>query len=103
MVLDGAVTAGLIEAKKVYGAPDLAVLTSVVQAAGFGLEPRHLRGMRLAVDREVGLVSQAVTATTPSSKALVPDEFREKSRELSDILMTLRQVLTQDSLERLES
>ncbi len=103
MMLDGAVTAGLIEPKKVYGAADLAVLTSVVQVGVFGLEPRHLRGMRLAVDREVGLVSQAVTANTPSSKALAPDEFREKSRELSDILMTLRQVLTQESLNRLES
>ena len=28
--------------------------------AGFGIEPRHLRGFRAAADREVGLVEQIV-------------------------------------------
>jgi hypothetical protein len=75
----------------------------VVEASRFGLEPRHLRGMRLAVDREVGLVSQAVSATTSSRKARPPEELREKGRELCDILMTLRQAITKDALNRLES
>ena len=102
-VLDGAISAGLIEAKKIFSSDDLAVLNSVVEASRFGLEPRHLRGMRLAVDREVGLVSQAVSATTSSRKALPPEELREKGRELCDILMTLRQAITKDALNRLES
>jgi len=75
----------------------------VVDAARFGLEPRHLRGMRLAVDREVGLVSQAVSASGGASKKMSKDEFREKGRELSDILTTLRQVLTRDAINKLES
>ena len=102
-VLDGAVSSGLIEAKKVYVAHDLVILKSVVDASRFGIEPRHLRGMRLAVDREMGLVSQAVAASTPGSKSMSSEDFREKARELSDILMTLRGVLTRDAVERLES
>jgi hypothetical protein len=79
------------------------VLKSIVDASKFGLEPRHLRGMRLAVDREVGLVSQAVSASRSASKKMSRDEFRDKGRELSDILSTLRQVLTRDAINKLES
>ncbi|MFT6973613.1 MAG: DNA-binding transcriptional MerR regulator [Pontimonas sp.] len=102
-LLDGAVSSGLIEAKKVYLAQDLVILKSVVDASRFGVEPRHLRGMGLAVDREMGLVSQAVSASTPGSKSMTSEEFREKARELSDILMSLRSVLTRERVQRLES
>lgn len=102
-VLDGAISAGLLEPKRVYSEHDAIVLKSVVDASKFGLEPRHLRGMRLAVDREVGLVSQAVSASGGASKKMSKDEFRDKGRELSDILTTLRQVLTRDAINKLES
>jgi hypothetical protein len=102
-VLDGSLSAGLLEAKRVYSEHDAVVLKSVVDASKFGLEPRHLRGMRLAVDREVGLISQAVTASGASGKKMSKDEFRDKGRELSDILTTLRQVLTRDAINKLES
>ena len=102
-VLEGALTAGLIEPKRIYSEHDAVVLKSIVDASKFGLEPRHLRGMRLAVDREVGLVSQAVSASRSASKKMSKDEFRDKGRELSDILSTLRQVLTRDAINKLES
>lgn len=102
-LLEGSISAGLIDAKKVFTGADAVVLTSVVEAAGFGLEPRHLRGMRLAVDREVGLISQAVSASKGNARTMSPAEFRDRGRELSGILTTLRRVLTQDALNRLES
>ena len=102
-VLEGAITAGLIEPKRIYSEHDAVVLKSIVDASKFGLEPRHLHGMRLAVDREVGLVSQAVSASRSASKKMSKDEFRDKGRELSDILSTLRQVLTRDAINKLES
>lgn len=102
-VLEGAISAGLIDAKRIYSEHDAVVLKSIVDASKFGLEPRHLRGMRLAVDREVGLVSQAVSASRSASKKMSKDEFRDKGRELSDILSTLRQVLTRDAINKLES
>lgn len=102
-VLEGAISAGLIEPKRIYSEHDVVVLKAIVDASKFGLEPRHLRGMRLAVDREVGLVSQAVAASRAGSKKMSKDEFREKGRELSDILGTLRQVLTRDAINKLES
>lgn len=102
-LLEGSISAGLIDAKKVFTGADAIVLTSVVEASSFGLEPRHLRGMRLAVDREVGLISQAVNASNGSARSMSPAALRDKGRELSGILTTLRHVLTQDALNRLES
>jgi DNA-binding transcriptional MerR regulator len=102
-LLEGSISAGLIGPKKVFSGADAVVLTSVVEATSFGLEPRHLRGMRLAVDREVGLISQAVNASNGSARVMSPAELRDKGRELSSILTTLRHVLTQDALNRLES
>lgn len=102
-VLDAAVASGLIEAKKLYVTQDLVVLKSVVEASKFGIEPRHLRGMRLAVDREMGLVSQAVKASSKGSQAISKIEFRDKAAELSEVLTTMRGVLTKEALERLES
>jgi carboxylesterase type B len=78
------------------------MLKSIVEASKFGIEPRHLRGMRLAVDREMGLVSQAVTASSKGSQAMSNSEFRDKAAELSEVLTTMRGVLTRDALERLE-
>jgi len=101
--LEKAITAGLIVAKKVFSNSDALVLKSIVDASKFGLEPRHLRGMQLAVDREIGLVSQAVASAGGPSKKMSKEEFREKGRELSEILTTLRQVLTREALDKLES
>lgn len=103
LMLDEAVKGGLLDAKKVFTGSDVVILTSIVEAGGFGLEPRHLRGMRLAIDREVGLISQAVSATKGGASSITPEELKEKGRELSGILTTLRQVLTRDALDRLES
>lgn len=101
--LEGAVTAGLIESKKIFTDSDAMVMKSIVDASKFGLEPRHLRGMRLAVDREIGLVSQAVASAGGPSRKMSREEFREKGRELSEILTTLRQVLTREAIDKLES
>lgn len=102
-MLDEAIKGGLVEAKKIFTGSDVVVMKSIVDAGAFGLEPRHLRGMRLAVDREVGLISQAVSASRGGPKGMNPEQLREKGRELSGILTTLRQVLTREALDRLES
>ncbi len=102
-VLDAAVRAGLIEAKKIYVPQDLVIMKAVVEASKFGIEPRHLRGMRLAVDREMSLVSQAVAASAQGSRKMSTSEFQDKAAELSEVLLTMRGVLTRDAIERLES
>jgi hypothetical protein len=44
-----------------------------------------------------------VNAANGSTRSMSPSELRDKGRELSGILTTLRSVLTHDALNRLES
>lgn len=58
------VTHGLLRpgSEGLHDEADLAVAQAAAGLAGYGVEPRHLRGFRTAADREVGLVEQVVGA-----------------------------------------
>jgi DNA-binding transcriptional MerR regulator len=51
---------GLIRRARSYGAQPLSVLRSAVQLAEYGIQPRHLRAIKAAAERETALVEQAV-------------------------------------------
>ncbi len=54
-----------------YGAPDVEVARAIAGLAEFGLTPRHLRTVKLAAERHVGLVDAALSAMrgTPAERA----------------------------------
>jgi DNA-binding transcriptional MerR regulator len=51
---------GLVRRGRSYGAQALSVLRSAVELAGYGIQPRHLRAVKAAAEREAALVEQAV-------------------------------------------
>jgi DNA-binding transcriptional MerR regulator len=51
---------GLIRRSRTYGADALAVVRATVALGEFGVQPRHLRAVKAAVDRETSLVEQVV-------------------------------------------
>jgi len=51
---------GLIRRARSYGAQPLSVLRSAVQLGAHGIQPRHLRAIKAAAERETALVEQAV-------------------------------------------
>ena len=59
----------------------LAIVTTVVQMAAYGLEPRHLRAYRSAAEREVGLFEQVIAPLArqrgPEAKARAQETVRE--------------------------
>ncbi|TXH43767.1 MAG: MerR family transcriptional regulator [Actinobacteria bacterium] len=62
----GFVTAG---ADGFFGMSDLAAATSVAGLQSFGLTVRHLRGVRLAAERQVGIIDQVVSGSRPEPQA----------------------------------
>jgi hypothetical protein len=58
-----------------YDTDDLVIVRTARELADYGLEPRHLRGLKAAADREVGLVEQVVAplrrTSDPSARARV--------------------------------
>lgn len=80
------------------GAVDVCRL--VVRLREYGIEPRHLRSFRVAADREVGLVQQALAPRRGSSSPL---EQRELTAGLLALLLDLHIALVRQRSSTLEA
>lgn len=99
-LLNDAVTASLLPASDTYGEDALALLRSLVELGRHGIEPRHVRGMRAAVVREIGLIDQAVAPARGRKDAAATARVAEQRREIANQLDLLRGTLRNISLER---
>ncbi|MFG2638232.1 MerR family transcriptional regulator [Streptomyces sp. NPDC048362] len=81
-----------------YDAEAVTVVSLVAQLGRFGIEPRHLRVMKAAADREAGLVDQVVTPLrrhrNPQTRALA----EARARELAALTMKLHAALVKTAL-----
>ncbi|MEY3019858.1 MAG: hypothetical protein RLZZ272_842 [Actinomycetota bacterium] len=92
------VRAGVLRAATTYDGDDLAVAKVAAELVRRGLEPRHLRGYRLAADREEGLITQLVG---PLLRQRNPDARRQaerKAEELAELGARLHHLLLQERL-----
>jgi DNA-binding transcriptional MerR regulator len=80
------------------GAVDICRL--VVRLQEYGIEPRHLRSFRVAADREVGLVQQALAPRRGSASTL---EERELTSQLLALLLDLHVALVRQRSSTLEA
>lgn len=99
-LLDEAISASLLPAAEHYGEDAVAVLRSLVELRGVGIEARHLRGVRAAAEREAALVERAIAASRRSDAA---DKARaaEHGLELAGHLETVHASLLRAALARL--
>ena len=63
---------GLIRRARSYGTQALSVLRSAVRLGEYGIQPRHLRVIKAAADREAALVEQAVAPLTRQKGSRAP-------------------------------
>lgn len=97
-LLQDAVSASVIAPAEVYGEDQLAVLRALVELQRCGIEPRHLRGMRAAADREVGLVESALIARRGDIGSRA--QTAELARDLAAQLEIVRANLIRAALAR---
>ncbi|WP_240666005.1 MerR family transcriptional regulator [Agromyces sp. LHK192] len=99
-LVDDAVSAGLLSATEQHGEEALTVLRSLAALRAVGIEPRHLRSMRIAAEREAALIEQALA---PSRRADPADKARavERARELGRHLETVHASVVRHTLGRL--
>lgn len=76
------------------------VCTLIVRLGEFGIEPRHLRSFKVAADREVGLVQQALA---PRRGSVSPVEARDMTARLLALLLDLHVALVRQRSSTLES
>jgi DNA-binding transcriptional MerR regulator len=76
-----------------YDTVSAQIAATAKSLAGFGIEPRHLRGFRAAADREVGLVEQIVAPMRKDD-----DRVDETVRELAALSVGLHTLLVKAGL-----
>ena len=81
-----------------YDSESAQVATTVKALAGFGIEPRHLRGFRAAADREVGLVEQIVAPMYRREGDESRTRADETVRELAALSVGLHTLLVKAGL-----
>ena len=92
-LLDDAVSTGLIGATEAFGEEEQATMKALADLASSGIEPRHLRAMRIAVERELELVANALLPMRrrpdSASRARADDRAVELAAQLDVVRGTL--------------
>ncbi|MFF5216159.1 MerR family transcriptional regulator [Micromonospora sp. NPDC000442] len=81
-----------------YDGDALIIARAVAGLAGYGFQPRHLRGYRTAADREVGLFAQLVAPLVRQSDPAARARAAETARELVALSQQLHAALVRVGL-----
>ncbi|MEU3254668.1 MerR family transcriptional regulator [Streptomyces sp. NPDC006997] len=81
-----------------YDAEVVTVAALVAELGRFGIEPRHLRLMKAAADREAGLVDQVVAPLRRHRNPQTRTHAEARTRELAGLTMRLHAALVRTAL-----
>ncbi|MFE1466098.1 MerR family transcriptional regulator [Streptomyces nigra] len=81
-----------------YEAEAVTVATLVAELGRFGIEPRHLRVMKAAADREAGLVEQVVAPLKRHRNPQTRAHAEARAKELAGLTVRLHAALMQTAL-----
>ncbi len=87
---------GLIRRARSYGSQTLSVLRSAVRLGEYGVQPRHLRAVKAAADREAALVEQAVAPLVRQKGSREP--ALRAARDLAGHIARIHATLVEDAL-----
>ena len=102
-LLGEAVVNGLLPAADVYEEQDVTTMRALVDLRRAGIEPRHLRAMRIAVERELELVANVLLPMRRRPDSASRQHADERAAELAGRLETVRAALVKRALERQSS
>jgi DNA-binding transcriptional MerR regulator len=95
-----AIAASLVPAAEPYDEQAVRVVRALVELQRFGIEPRHLRGMRASADREASLIESAVRPVLGRRGEGKP-RAAEAARDIAGQIASIREVLGRDAIERI--
>jgi DNA-binding transcriptional MerR regulator len=81
-----------------YDAEAVTVASLVIELGRFGIEPRHLRAMKAAADREAGLVDQVVAPLKRHRNPQTRAHAEARTKELAALTVRLHAALVQTAL-----
>ncbi|MEU3933387.1 MerR family transcriptional regulator [Streptomyces sp. NPDC029044] len=81
-----------------YDAEAVTVALLVIELGRFGIEPRHLRAMKAAADREAGLVDQVVAPLRRHRNPQTRAHAEARTKELAGLTVKLHAALVRTAL-----
>jgi DNA-binding transcriptional MerR regulator len=92
-------TYGLIRrVGRAYGPDALAVASAAAVLGGYGVEARHLRAVRAAVEREMSFIEQVVAPTLRQRNPEAREQAGRTAREIAALTMRLHGALIETAL-----
>jgi len=81
-----------------YGPDALEVTRTVLELAAYGVQARHLRGVRAAAERETTLIEQVVAPTLRQRSPAARASAGDVAREIADLSVRLHRALIEAAL-----
>ena len=89
-LLDDAISMGLIPAAEIYTDDSLKTLKALVELQKAGIEPRHLRGLRVQAEKDADIVHSAVLPIVKSASRVSKQKAADVARDLAHNLEQVR-------------
>jgi hypothetical protein len=83
---------------RVYGPDALQVACAAAVLARYGVQPRHLRAVRAAVEREMSFIEQVVAPTLRQHNREAREQAGRTAREIAAVSMRLHGALIEVAL-----
>lgn len=93
---------GLISSEP-FSAADVAVARSVVQLQRFGIAPRHLRGLKAAADREIGIIEGVVAPILAKNETGSRSRAAHFAEEIESQFASIRAEIIRSVIGKIDS
>lgn len=100
-LLDDAISMGLIPAAEIYTDDSLKTMKALVELQRAGIEPRHLRGLRLQAEKDADIVHSAVLPIVKSASRVSKQKAADVARDLAQNLEQVRIAVLMRSIDDL--
>jgi DNA-binding transcriptional MerR regulator len=98
-LLNDAVSMGLIQPADIYGEETLTILAALVELKKSGLEPRHLRSLKLQAEKDAATLRNVILPVAKSSSRVGRQKAIDMARDLAVNLEKVRLGVMMRSVE----
>jgi hypothetical protein len=92
---------GLIPAAEIYTDDSLKTLKALAELQKAGIEPRHLRGLRMQAEKDADIVHSAVLPIVKSASRVSKQKAADVARDLAHNLEQVRVSVMMKSIDEL--
>jgi hypothetical protein len=86
-----------------FEAADIEIARSIMHLQRFGLQPRHLRGLKASADREIGIIEGVIAPVLAKSDVSSRSRAVHYGLEIANQFASIHAELVRSALSKLDS